>query len=118
MGDIAVDVRDIPRKYEAGGRLVVARLLRVRLVEAAALREGHGRPYQREVRERLWEIAELPPGDRFVLLGEQAVVVAEVEQSLEELTRLFALALQRQRGNQPEGAGQEHAFARREPVDV
>ena len=51
---------------------------------------------EREVRERLREVAELPARSRVVLLGEQADVVAEVEQPLEELARLVVLALQRQ----------------------
>jgi hypothetical protein len=69
-------------------------------VEAAALLEGHGRPDQCEVRERLREVAELPPGDRVVLLGEEADVVAEIEQPLEE-SRAWSLAL-RSAGDQKE----------------
>ena len=43
---------------------------------------------QREVGERLREVAELAAGDRVVLLGQQADVVAQAEQALEELARL------------------------------
>ena len=59
-----------------------------RCSHAAALGEGHGRTDEREVRERLREVPELTPRDGVVLLGEQADVVAEVEQPLEQLARL------------------------------
>ena len=49
--------------------------------------------------------------DRVVLLRQQADVVAQVEQALEQLARLGVPALQRQRVGQPERARQEHALA-------
>ena len=73
---------------------------------------------EREVGERLREVAELAAGDRVVFLGEQADVVAEVEQPLEQLARLVVPALQRQHLDEPERAGEEDALAGGQPVDV
>src|SRR5215204_284438 len=50
--------------------------------------EVQGGHDQRHVAERLREVAELAPQARVVLLGEQADVVAEREQTLEERSRL------------------------------
>ena len=55
---------------------------------------------------------------RVVLLGEEADVVAEVEQPLEELPRLVVPALERQHFGEPERAGEEHALARGQPVHL
>src|SRR4029077_18252158 len=65
----------------------------VRLAHAPALREGEGRSDERQVREGLREVPELPLRDRVVLLGQQADVVAQVEQPLEQLPRLLLGAL-------------------------
>jgi hypothetical protein len=45
------------------------------------------------VRKRLGEVAELPLGTGVVLLGEQADVVADREQSLVDLAGLVATSL-------------------------
>ena len=47
-------------------------------------REIVGRVDQAEMAERLREVAKLPPGDGVVFLGEQAHVVREAEQPLEQ----------------------------------
>src|SRR5712691_2602591 len=82
----------------------------------AALAEDDRGVDEREVRECLRKVSELAVRDRVVLLGEQADVVAQVEQSLEQLARLLDVALQREHVREPERARQEHALARRQPV--
>ena len=49
---------------------------------------------------------------------EQADVVAEVEQPLEQLARLVVPALPREHLGEPERARQEDALAGRQPVDL
>ena len=44
----------------------------------------------RGVGEGLWEIPELPLGNRVVFLGEQAKIVSEPEQALEQRDRIIA----------------------------
>jgi hypothetical protein len=46
------------------------------------------RVHEREVRERLREVPELTARDGVVLLGEQADVVREPDQTFEELVRV------------------------------
>ena len=89
-----------------------------RFAHVSALTDRERRADEREVGERLREVAELPAGDGVVLLGEQPDVVAEVEQSLEQLAGLVELALPGEYLDQPERAGEKDALARREPVDV
>jgi hypothetical protein len=55
-------------------------------------REVEGRVHEREVRERLREVAEHSPGLGVVLLGEQAEVVRDVDEPGEELVRLVVLS--------------------------
>src|SRR5438093_13644001 len=83
----------------------------------AAFAEDERRLDQREVRERLRKVAELAPGDGVVLLGEEADVVAQVEQTLEELARFLVAPLERQHGGEPERTRKEDAFAAGEAVD-
>ena len=78
---------------------------------ASGLREIAGGVDQRDVRQRLREIAEHHAVDRIVFLGEQADVVAQPEQMGEALLRFAPAAHQRQRVGEPERAGQERAFA-------
>ena len=70
------------------------------------------------MRERLREVAELTAALRVVFLREQADVVAEVEQALEQLARLVSLPLPGQHLDEPERAWQEDALAGGQPVDV
>src|SRR5438067_4749177 len=74
-------------------------------------REVEGGVHEREVRERLGEVPEQPLRARVVLLGHQAEVVAEVDESPEELVRLVEAAEQRVAVAEPERARQEHALA-------
>src|SRR5450432_2407507 len=62
---------------------------------------------QRYVRERLREVADEPPRGHVVLLGEQAHVVAEPDETLEERGGLAAAAHERPVVREPEAAGQE-----------
>ena len=55
---------------------------------------------------------------RVVLLREETDVVPQREQPLEQLLRLLAAPLEREHLDEPERAGEEDAFARRQPVDV
>ena len=48
---------------------------------------------------------------RVVLLGEQAEIVAEVEQALEQLARLVVPALEPEDADEPERAGEEDALS-------
>ncbi len=63
--------------------------------------------------EGLREIAELAAGGRVVLFGEQAEVVADREQALEDRARFIPAAGERVIIGQPKGAKQEGAFAAR-----
>ena len=66
--------------------------------------------------ERLREVADLPPPRDVVLLGEQAEVVGQPEQPLEQRARLVDAAVERERADQPERAGQELALVARQSV--
>ncbi len=66
--------------------------------------------------ERLWEVAELAARDGVVLLGEQAHVVAHVQQPLEQGPRLLLPAGHVQGVGQPERAGQEGPLGSGQPV--
>ena len=69
------------------------------------------------MRERLREIPDLPPHMEVVFLREQADVVAEREQALEQGGCFGVAVLQRVIVGKPEAAGKKYAFSRREPVD-
>src|SRR4029453_16825561 len=77
-----------------------------------------GRVDEGHVRERLGEVPQLAAAGRIELLGQQADVVAQGEQPLEEGQGLVAPAHQGQVVGQPEGAGQERPLPGREPVHV
>src|SRR5262249_5691068 len=66
--------------------------------------------------EGLREVAEEAARGRIVLLSEQAHVVGELEQPLEQLQRLAPAALQAEVVREPETAGEKHAFPRRQAV--
>ena len=63
------------------------------------------------MRERLRKIAELAAGTRIVFFGEQANIVAQCEQSLEQCLRGRVPPRQRQIVGEPERAGKEPSFA-------
>src|SRR6267142_1408864 len=73
---------------------------------------------QADVREGLREVADEPSRVRIVLLGQEADVVADVEEALEERAGLGPPPLQGQIVGEPERARQKRPFARREPVQV
>ena len=68
--------------------------------------------------ERLREVADEPAALGVVLLRDEAEVVTEPEQPLVQLDRLVVATLLVEDGGEPERAREEHAFARREAVDV
>ena len=70
------------------------------------------------MRERLREVADEPLELRVVLLGEKAEIVAERQQAVEQLAGLVELPEQNEVVDEPEGAEEECAFARRQPVNV
>src|SRR6185312_11407424 len=94
----------------------------LRRVLAAMLRRPVGGPQvacgvdERHVRQRLREVAEHHPVDRVVLLGEEADVVAQREEPLEQALGLAPASGERERIGEPERAGQERAFASRQAV--
>src|SRR5262249_21318856 len=71
---------------------------------------------QGDVAERLGEVPHQPAGTDVVLLAEEAHVVPQGKQSLEELERLVAATDERPGVGQPEGAGEECALAGRQAV--
>src|SRR5437667_7628352 len=72
---------------------------------------------ERDMRERLRKVPELPARRRIPLLREQAQVAAQVEEPLEEGLCLVEPSLQSEVVGEPECARQEGALARREAVD-
>ena len=80
--------------------------------------ESEGGLDDADVRERLREVPEEAAALGVVLLGDQAEVVPQREQPLEERDRLVLPALLSEHCGEPERAGEEHALAGREAVDV
>src|SRR5918992_499270 len=68
-------------------------LIRALLCGFLALAQVERGVDERHVRKRLREVAEQAPRDRVVFLGEEANVVGEAEQPLEELVRLVPATL-------------------------
>src|SRR3954469_3700266 len=73
---------------------------------------------ERKVRERLREVPEQALLLRVVLLGEEADVVREIDQLLEQRVRFVMPAQQLVAVDEPERAREEDALSRREPVDA
>ena len=78
--------------------------------------EAVGGVDQREVGERLRVVAEVLPGRDVDLLRVEQQRSGERQQLLEQRTRPFDLADDRERGNQPEGADRERPLLAGEPV--
>ena len=70
------------------------------------------------MREGLREVPKLPLVVRIVFLGEQAEIVAETQQPLEDSERVLAPPLQRVVVGEPKAARQECAFTTRYSIDV
>jgi UDP-N-acetyl-D-mannosaminuronic acid transferase (WecB/TagA/CpsF family) len=66
--------------------------------------------HERDVAEGLREVADQPSRPRVVLLGEEADVVAQVEQALEALAGVVAPAHLLEAVHEPERAHQEGAL--------
>src|SRR5215470_4230289 len=88
------------------------------LLRGAGIEQAQGRSDERKMRECLREIAKLPLRLRIVFLGEQADIVAQREQTLEQ-GRCFGVAmLQLVIVGQPKTAGQKNTFPGRQTIDV
>src|SRR5919108_3859179 len=79
-------------------------------------RDGHRRADQGEVAECLWEVADLPLPRHVVLLGEQAEIVGQAEEPLEERAGLLDAAVECESAHEPERAGEELPFVAGQPV--
>ena len=71
---------------------------------------------QREVRERLREVAEVAAGVGVELLGVEPERRRDPQQPLHQVARLLQLADDRERGDEPERADEERALLAREAV--
>ena len=71
---------------------------------------------QREVRERLREVAEVPAGVGVELLGVEPERRGDPQQPLHQVARPLQLADDRERRDEPERADQERALLAREAV--
>ena len=67
---------------------------------------------QRDMRQRLREIAGLAAGTGIVLFGQQAEIVGDRDHAVEQRLRLVDLARQHIGVRQPKRAGEERAFDR------
>ena len=79
---------------------------RERLASLGEQKHGGGVD-ERQVAERLREVADLAPQFDVVLLGEEPEVVPQAQQPLIQLARLVDPPAERQRPDEPERAGQE-----------
>src|SRR5215213_875408 len=84
------------------------------LGRALGPRQIQGRVYQSNVGERLWEVADQSAGPGVVLLAQQAEVVPEAEQPLEEGRGLLAPAEEGQIVREPEGTWEERPLPGRQ----
>src|SRR3954451_18773924 len=84
---------------------------RLRLPLLPRLHETQRGGEERDVRQRLREIAEQLAGMHVDLLGEQSDVVAAADDVVEERAGFIDAAGQRERFDEPEAAGEERAFA-------
>ena len=66
--------------------------------------------------ERLGEVADLAASRDVVLLREQAEVVAQPEQAVEQRSGFVDPAVEGERADQPERAGEELSLVARQPV--
>ena len=78
--------------------------------------DPRGRLDQREVREGLREVAQVPAGAGVELLGVQAQRRGDAEQALHQVAGALVVADDRQRRDEPERADQEAALLARQAV--
>src|SRR5437868_1119624 len=71
---------------------------------------------ERDVRERLGKVAQLPPLARVVLLREKPDVIAQGEEPLEQAARVVVAALKDVIVRQPEAAREECTLPGGQPV--
>ena len=100
------------RALERAHRVAPARVerLRARRQLLVGADDVHDRVDERQVRERLREVAQVAAGARVDLLGEQAERAGVAEQLLAQLARPARLADLGQRADQPERADRERAL--------
>src|SRR2546423_6894816 len=72
---------------------------------------------QRDMREGLREIADLPAGSRVVFLRQQSEIVPQVEKPFEHRPRVGIPALQDVVVGQPKTASEERSFIPRQSVN-
>ena len=75
-----------------------------------------GGVHEREVRERLRKVPEHAPRNRVVLLGDEANVVRERDETLEQRMRFVVALEELQTVDEPERAREEDAFADEAPA--
>src|SRR6188472_47069 len=81
-------------------------------------REVEGGVHERKMREGLRKVPEQPSGLRVELLGQQAQVVPELDETREELVCLVVASQQLVAVAEPERARQKHALAGRQTVGL
>src|SRR3954468_22859345 len=86
------------------------------LVQALGDDDRRGRLDKREMREGLWEVAEVPAGVGVELLGVQTERRGHAQQPLHQVACALALADERPRAHQPERADEERALLARQAV--
>src|SRR5215216_654883 len=101
--------RGLRRRCAAGGRSSGS-TLRVRC------RNSGRRADQGEMAERLWEVADLSLPSHVVLFGQQAEIVGQTDEPLEQGTSLLDTAVERERADQPKRAGKELSLVAGQPV--
>src|SRR5437762_14361751 len=80
-------------------------------------RQVMGRIDQRDMREGLREIADLPAGSGVVFLRQQSEIVAQIEKPFEHHPRVGIPALQDIIVGEPEAASKERSFISGQAVD-
>src|ERR1044072_6154083 len=78
-------------------------------------RQVERRVDQRDVRERLWEIAEVAVCARAIPFAQEPNIVAQADEAFEQHLGIVAAAKQQVGIGEPEAAGEERAFASRPP---
>src|SRR5271167_4791880 len=78
--------------------------------------DGARRPDQREVTERLWEVADLALALDVVLLGQEAEVVGQPQQPIKQRTRLPNASVECQCAYEPERAREKLSLIAGKPI--
>src|SRR5262245_28959985 len=84
--------------------------------EPVFIAQNSSTTYQCDVRESLRKISQLTLCARIILFGEQSEIIANIEQSLEQLACFFFPAEQVPAIDKPKGAGKKYSFAARQSI--